>query len=135
MVFYSTDFSSSDLVQSEHHPIGPFANSRVLEPIQKLFESIKNNKYDSEIFFYQIPEVLLAEGFELFCIDEAVERDAIKDARSLLALGIWLYRKRNLEKRKEELLEAEISSIEPIDVIDSRILQDSQQSENTPARS
>lgn len=106
LVFYSPDFLSSANTQSHEHPIGPFAGDKVLEPLLKLDQSLKTNDFAPDIFFYEVPKSILAEGFELFCINEGLERAEIRDARGLLALGMWLYRKEKRIRAERETEEA-----------------------------
>jgi len=105
LMFYSRDLASSSAIQDSLHLLGPFASSRVLEPIIKLDASLKLKTFDQKIFYHEIPQVILSEGFEIFCINEGIERETISNARSLLALGLWLYRKEMKRQQEEEKLE------------------------------
>lgn len=110
LVFYSRNFSSSSNRQDDLHFLGPFASAEVVAPLTKLDQSLRENAFVTDLFFSQLPQVLLAEGFELFCISEGIERSEIRDARSLLALGLWLYRQKlraQKEERRTKLLELE----------------------------
>jgi DNA polymerase III subunit epsilon len=106
LVFYSRDLSSSSRSQDEMHVLGPFASTQVVAPLTKLDQSLRDNAFVTDIFFSQLPQVLLREGFELFCINESIERTEIRDSRSLLALGLYLYRQK-IRQEKEQPREPE----------------------------
>ena len=101
LVFYTHDFTSCSNSQDGLHFVGPFANPKVIEPLTKLDQSLRANSFMEDIFHNQLPQVLLSEGFELFCITEGIERSEIRDARSLLALGLWLLRRKLREQAAE----------------------------------
>ncbi|HEY9716428.1 MAG TPA: GIY-YIG nuclease family protein, partial [Trichormus sp.] len=116
LVFYSRDLSSSSRSQDEVHVLGPFANTQVVAPLTKLDQSLRDNIFVTDIFFSQLPQVLLSEGFELFCINEGVERNEIRDSRSLLALGLYLYRQK-IRQQKEQPKEPENDAERPEETI------------------
>lgn len=116
LIFYSSDFSRCAQCQSLEHPIGPFVSESVLEPLIKLSHSLQTNRYQSDIFFQPLPELILREGFALFCINEGLERASMNGARSLIALGLWLYRKERRKKRADDgksdaALESPVSAV------------------------
>jgi DNA polymerase-3 subunit epsilon len=116
LVFYSRYLSSSSRSQDEVHVLGPFANSQVVAPLTKLDQSLRDNIFVADLFFSQLPQVLLSEGFELFCINEGIERHEIKDSRSLLALGLYLYRQK-IRQQKEQQKEPEDDAERPEETI------------------
>ncbi|HEY9776882.1 MAG TPA: GIY-YIG nuclease family protein [Planktothrix sp.] len=105
LVFYSPDFSQATTRQDDEHPVGPFPSAQVVQPILKLMESLATRSFTSDIFYYDVPKSLLYDGFELFCINEGVEPADLASPRSLLALGLWFYRRRKIEKKRLALLE------------------------------
>lgn len=93
LAFYSHDFSSVSSIQDEIHCIGPFPNLRALDPLLKLNASIASTSFIPDIFYGELPTILLDEGFQLFCINEGLEKDQLRSARSLMALALLLYRR------------------------------------------
>jgi len=108
LLFYSPDFESASQVQTTDHPIGPFANLHLLEPLQRLSQSIRENNFREDIFHRELPKVILSEAFQIFCINSGLEPNEIHNSRSLIALGLWLVRKEDqIRKRQAEQPEVE----------------------------
>ncbi len=131
LVFYSRDFSSSSSLQDELHVLGPFASTQVVEPLTKLDQSLRDNTFVTDIFFGQLPQVLLCEGFELFCINEGIERSEIKDSRSLLALGLWLYRQKVRQEKDQRRKPADDAERTP-DTFEQELSPQSQTDPDVP---
>lgn len=102
LLFYSRDFSSCSVKQSDEHPIGPFRNEFVLDGFTRFLHSVRTGEWDSLLFFEEIDPELMESGFQLFLNDMRLSREQLMQARSALALGAWLYRKKLAEEEIDE---------------------------------
>jgi DNA polymerase III subunit epsilon len=117
LLYYSHDFSSSALKQTDQHPVGPFRNEFVLDAFTRLLHSLRSGKWDTLLFYEEIDSQLMAQGFELFLKNQNLSREVFHNARSALALGVWLCRKRRVEiEAEEESIDAQANEVEDEEV-------------------
>ncbi len=103
LIFYSRDFQRVSDVQDDEHPLGAFRTFNCIEDLKLVLRSL-TSPFFLQVFHTVIPMEDLESGFDLFCARVGVHRSRFTDVRSMLALGLKLYRK----KRNE--VEAEVES-------------------------
>lgn len=105
LVFYNRDFTSHCPVQDEEHPVGPFPNALVLDSMLKLAASLREKRFDPDMFHEKLDPELLKAGFLIFCQRHHLRPDTFASMRSILALGLWWQR----QEEPDEVPEAELS--------------------------
>lgn len=108
LVFYNRTLTSSSPIQDEEHLVGPFPNTMVLDSMLKLAASLKETRFNSQMFFEEMDPELLREGFQLFCERHGFKASAFTSMRSILAVGLWWHR----QEKEDEVPEAELSEEE-----------------------
>lgn len=93
IVFYSREFDSISTEQDALHPIGPFRNEFVIDSFVRLLSSLREGIWDKLIFFDELPDALIADGFNELCRRHLLQQRHLENPRSLLALGGWIYRR------------------------------------------
>lgn len=106
LLFYSEDFASVSIKQSEEHPVGPFRNEFVLDGFLRFMCSMRTGEWDTLMFFEQFEPQIIEEGFQLFCAAMNIERKRLVDSRTALAIGAVLYRQ---FKREAHAVDEEIA--------------------------
>lgn len=115
--FYSRDFVNVSHQQSDDFPLGPFRGSGNLDSVRLLYRSIVTAEFNLPIFYTEIPEADLRQGFEIFLDKFGVKAEHLKHGiRSLLALGMGFFR-----HHVEETIEA-TENEEPEEAPEEKIL-------------
>jgi len=89
LLFYSRDFLDESETQSEDFPIGPFRPMGILESFYDLY--IWRTTGELQLIFYQeIEEGLLQQGFELFCRNHQLKLESFLELslRQYLAIAL-----------------------------------------------
>lgn len=128
LAFYSEDFSSASPSQSAEHPLGPFRSELIMDGFTRLVHSLRQNEFDPHIFFDEMEPDALSEGFRQMLQRYALASHDVASARSLLALGLVLLRKRLKEEDSADELteepESEDEAISPDDQEDHVLTPD-----------
>ncbi len=91
LCFYSVDFGSSDIRQSELHPIGPFRPGNFIDMVQALYRSLGAEEFE-QIFYEPLDPSVMKAGFAIFLQNHGLRIEQITSIRSLLAYGAKLFR-------------------------------------------
>lgn len=108
LVFYSREFLVSSPEQTAECPLGPFRQMNWIEPLRLLAASLAQGKFE-QIFFDPLEEHLMRDGFDLFCAQIGLDPSQLVRPRSLLAVGLNLYRH---FREPEAIAESEDSEME-----------------------
>jgi DNA polymerase III subunit epsilon len=118
LVFYAADFSAASDRMTSQTPIGPFRSELVMDSFIRLLHSLAENKFDSGIFFDELPEELLSQGFEEFVRRHGTKAERLLQGRSLMALALKLfkvYRQRADQDAEQDPEEATVDALLPED--------------------
>lgn len=90
LAFFSKDLASMNYAQTDAHPVGPFSGHFALEQLTRVQAWLTTNEDDPLIFFDQVPQELITNGFELFCEIKKIDPTMISTTRQLMACCIKL---------------------------------------------
>ena len=104
--FYSKEFDSLQNGQDDLHCVGPFSSELVLDSVLLLCHCLNDGTFDAAIFYDTIEHEMLQPAFDIVCRRHSCNLTALKRPRSLLSLGMRLYRQALLaeDAELEELL-------------------------------
>lgn len=112
LLFASGDFLSYSEKQDEIHTLGPFTNPRGIEAMLRLNATINSGIVDPLILFETIPIEDLVEGVELFLERHNIDKEDRMRPRSLVALGLSLYRSARRLMRQMALDRADLDQLD-----------------------
>jgi DNA polymerase-3 subunit epsilon len=119
LLFYSEDFATCSIKQTDEQPVGPFRNEFVLDGFTRFLGSLRSGEWDQAMFFDEIDPLLIEEGFGLFLAQFALSKELISRPRSALAFGAWLCRQvveEEIEDDADDEKEDEEIELTPEDV-------------------
>ena len=105
LVFFNREFTSFLATQDNVHTIGPFSSLQVLESMMKLGASLTENVFDETLFFEPVDPELLRQGFAVFCERHDFNPYSFSSMRSVIAVGLWWQRQRDMVEDESMLLE------------------------------
>lgn len=105
LYFFSRDFLSLSQTQSKSHPLGPFSSAFALDSIRNLSQCLagKGLKLGTDIFWNEIEENILTEGYLLFCRENNFDPYLFESVRQILAVGLKWGESFKEEKRETEV--------------------------------
>jgi len=119
LVFFNHDLTSMSRRQDEVHSLGPFSNALVLDSMMKLSQSIREDRFNENMFFDPFEPELLVAGFDLFCERWSLRKNDFTSVRNILAVGLMLGRKDPIAEEDLNLdLEEELEESTEITVED-----------------
>lgn len=108
MVFFNKDFTEKSSVPTAEFFMGPFSSAMALDSALKLSQSLRQGTFQADIFYEDLPEENLRQGFAIFCARHSLVSDHFKSLRNILALGAWWYRAIKDEEPEEVSDEADV---------------------------
>lgn len=108
LLFASPDFLSFREEQDQVHSVGPLPNPRALDAMLRLNATINSGIVDPLVLFEEIPIEDFVEGLDIFLDRHSIESEEGMTPRTLLALGLSLFRttRRLMRKLASELAQA-----------------------------
>jgi DNA polymerase III subunit epsilon len=120
--YYSRDFLSVTQTRDEKHPNGPISGEQALEVFFKIqtalksSESLEDIRFTEDLFYEEVSEDLLLEGFRIFLSVYGLPFTSLRSLRTQFAFGGWRLRIRLRQEREERALALrEMSEVDPLD--------------------
>ncbi len=92
LMFYNSDLTQASAEPGENFPFGPFRNTNCIEPLRLLERSVREPEFQ-QVFYQPLDQDQLRAGLILLCSLYNLDLKKVRSPRSLLAFGLWRFRR------------------------------------------
>lgn len=131
LLYYSRDYEDFGFEESPDHPVGPLRPFNHVEQLRRLQFALEGGIF-AGLFYVEIPEPDLREGFRLFLEKEGLDWQVFLDLRRSMAVALKLYRRHRAEEPEDAVTAGEPAPDDQLEALETLEFGDETATTYTP---